>query len=321
MTHDRFPARIYPFAMTQSMRPAPDGWPLRVHDWPPEQRASARGSILFQGGRGDLIEKYLESCQHWHEQGWHLASFDWRGQGGSGRLAADPHVGHVDDFATWTADLLDFWQDWVVHTPGPHILIAHSMGGHLALRTIMEHQLRPDALVLSAPMLGFEIGPMPLTPIVKLVEWAARRWPERKAWPANEKPRLTGGGRQALLTHDDLRYADEMDWLSRHPELKLGPPSLNWLASAYRSTQWTEEAGRLEAIDMPMLILGTDDDQLVSPRAIRRFAKQIRGVQLHMYGAANGQPAAHELLRETDTIRDDVLMRIDHFLDKVAPPL
>src|SRR5256885_5327523 len=39
---------------------------------------------LFQGGRGDIFEKYLESFSHWKGQGWTITSFDWRGQGGSG---------------------------------------------------------------------------------------------------------------------------------------------------------------------------------------------------------------------------------------------
>src|SRR3546814_8207935 len=87
---------------------AADGWPLRRFDWPGDP-PSARGSILFQGGRGDIFEKYLETFAHWHNRGWSITSFDWRGPGGSGRLSADPHIGHVADFATFIADFRDFW--------------------------------------------------------------------------------------------------------------------------------------------------------------------------------------------------------------------
>jgi lysophospholipase len=310
----RFPARAYPEGMVQTNWSAPDGWPLRVHDWPADVE-KPRGSILFQAGRGDLLEKYLEACGHWHSLGWHISSMDWRGQGGSGRLAADPNVGHIDDFADWTGDLSAYWNDWVARTPGPHILIGHSMGGHLALRTMMERGIAPDALVLSAPMLGFSLGIIPIGLIVRLVSWAAGKWPERRAWPANEKPSFTGKGRQALLTHDDLRYADEQDWVKRHPELALGPPSLKWLAKAYQSTQWTEQPGRLEQLALPVLMFGTDADQLVSPVAIRRFAARIPGAELQMFGPE----AAHELLREADPVRDAVLAQIDAFLDAKAP--
>lgn len=94
--------RSYPPDSMMEMEPAADGWPLRVFRW---KSANPRGSILFQGGRGDIIEKYLESFAHWHAQGWNVAAIDWRGQGGSGRFLADPLIGHVPDFALWIDDL------------------------------------------------------------------------------------------------------------------------------------------------------------------------------------------------------------------------
>ena len=113
-----------------------------------------RGSILFQGGRGDIIEKYLESFAHWHERGWNITAFDWRGQGGSGRLSPDPHVGHATDFGAFIADLKQFWAEWAPTAPGPRVIMGHSMGGHLILRALAEGAITPDAAVLIAPMLG-----------------------------------------------------------------------------------------------------------------------------------------------------------------------
>ena len=45
---------------------APDGGRCRRMDWPQPAGAKARGSLLFAGGRGDFIEKYLEAYAHWH---------------------------------------------------------------------------------------------------------------------------------------------------------------------------------------------------------------------------------------------------------------
>src|SRR3546814_5148499 len=41
---------------------AADGWPLRRFDWPGDP-PSARGSILFQGGRGDRSEEHTSELQ------------------------------------------------------------------------------------------------------------------------------------------------------------------------------------------------------------------------------------------------------------------
>ena len=133
---------------------AADGWAVRRFD----RDGAGRGAILFQAGRADMFEKYLESFDHWHAAGWSVTAFDWRGQGGSGRLGADPHVGHCASFAPWIDDLAGFWRDWRAGRAGPAVLMGHSMGGYLALRAMVEGRVAPDAAVLVAPMLGLHFA-------------------------------------------------------------------------------------------------------------------------------------------------------------------
>ena len=152
--------RAYPQGSEISFWTAPDGWRLRRFDWP-SATTPPRGSILFQAGRGDLFEKYLEACGHWHDRGWDIEGFDWRGQGGSrdlgrglepdDRLSFDPLI---DDLAAYVAD-------WQRRTEGPHVLVAHSMGGHVALRMFAERGVALDALVLVAPMLALNTRFLP----------------------------------------------------------------------------------------------------------------------------------------------------------------
>ncbi len=308
-----FNRRAIPDGALFSHRAARDGWMLRAFDWPPTGKA--RGSILFQTGRGDMIEKWFETLAHWHTQGWHITGFDWRGQGGSGRLLADPTTGHIDDFGTWTADLAGFWADWKARMPGPHVAIGHSMGGHLILRGLMEGGIDPDAVLLSAPMLGFETKPLPVSWVAAAVRLVAAIAPERKAWHSNERPSAPNIRRRSFLTHDDARYEDELWWREQRPELVLGPPSLRWLAAAYQSTLWIAARQRLERISIPVQLIGTDGDQLVSPSAIRDFAARIPGSRLKMFDAS----VAHEIFREVDSVRMEALAVIDQFLDDKAP--
>ncbi|MEY4238324.1 MAG: hypothetical protein RL339_925, partial [Pseudomonadota bacterium] len=121
-----FNRQVIPAEATESRWIAADGRAIRRIDW---AHPAPRGAILFMNGRGDFYEKYLEAMAHWHAQGWSITAFDWRGQGGSGRLGHDPYTGHVDDFGTWIADLQAFWRDWSATAPGPRIAIGHSMGG------------------------------------------------------------------------------------------------------------------------------------------------------------------------------------------------
>ncbi|MBK5264805.1 MAG: alpha/beta hydrolase, partial [Alphaproteobacteria bacterium] len=83
-------ARTYPHGSKITCWEASDSWPLRRFDWP-VPAGGERGSLLFLTGRGDCFEKYLETFAHFHAAGWGITSFDWRGQGGSGRLSDNPH--------------------------------------------------------------------------------------------------------------------------------------------------------------------------------------------------------------------------------------
>jgi lysophospholipase len=304
--------RAIPADATMSMFPLPDGWPMRVFDRP---ATGMRGSILWIGGRGDIIEKYLESIEEWHRGGWHVSAFDWRGQGGSGRLLADPSIGHMPDFATWIDDLAAFWADWTARTPGPHVIMGHSMGGHLVLRALLERKIAPAATVLSAPMLGFTGGPLPqglAGGFASLLAWLI---PEKKAWKQGEKPGAVDARRQFYLTHDVERYADEVWWKTKDPSLALGPASWAWVAAAYRSNALIDAPGALEKLQADVLIVGTEGDKLVSSAAIHRAAERLPNVERLM----SDKTVAHEVLREIDSVRDAIMTRIATFLDRAAP--
>lgn len=304
--------RAFPPDSTISTVAARDGWPLRRVDVP--ARGGTRGAILWCGGRGDMVEKYLETLNGWADAGWTVTSFDWRGQGGSGRLSANPHVGHVTDFAVWIDDLADVVRDWQAAARGPHVVMGHSMGGHLVLRAIAERRIAPDAAVLVAPMLGFDAGVLPLAVASGATRLLARVMPPtRPAWRANEKPSLPGARRQRFLTHDAGRYADEIWWQTRDPELKLGPPSWQWLAAAYASNARLANPGVLEAVTTPMLIVATQGDKLVSAAAIRAAAARLPNATLKLFP----DTVAHEILRETDAVRDEALRDITAFLGQV----
>jgi len=306
--------RHIPAEAAESRWIAPDGWAIRRIDWPVPARP--RGSLLFLPGRADFFEKYLESLGHWHDAGWAVTALDWRGQALSGRLGTDSVTGHVDDFGLWVADLAAFWPAWQASRPGPHVLVAHSMGGHLALRAVAEGRLAPDALVLSAPMLGLITHGLPLAPF----DWVARLMcatgdPRRPAWKWSEKPGQLPADRSALLTHDAARYSDELAWREQRPGLVMGPGSWGWLRAAIASMRRLDRREALEGIAVPTFIVATSADRLVGPAAIERAARWLPHAELLRFGPE----ARHEILREADPVRDRALAAIDDFLDRAAP--
>ena len=311
MPPESFDRRAIPGSAAFSTWAASDGWPIRLLDWPQEARRKVRGSLLFANGRGDFIEKYLEADAYWHARGWDVTAFDWRGQGGSrGTIAG----GHLDSFDPLVDDLAGLIADWRARTPAPHVAIGHSMGGHLLLRTLAERRPALDAAVLVAPMVRINSGALP--------DWAAH-WTasamsafglaDHPAWEGSKMPAPAGSLRQSILTASHERYEDELWWWRKEPGFNLGAPSWGWLRAAFASSgRLTPE--RLRAIEIPVLLLGTERDRLVSPAAIRDAAATIPNAELLML-----DDAAHEILREADKVRLRAFAAIDAFLDAHAP--
>ena len=307
--------RAIPAHASESLWQAPDGHSLRQIEWPRKDGAS-RGSLLFLPGRGDFYEKYLESLEEWHRAGWQVTAADWRGQAGSGRLGDDPLTGHVSDFDVWIGDLAQYWRQWKASRPGPHVLVAHSMGGHIAMRALIEHAIDPDAVVLSAPMLGMAGPPLPLGVLHAAAKVMAGIGPRtRPAWKWSEKPGELPAHRRDLLTHDATRYEDELWWREQRPELVMGPGSWGWVERAYASTRAIERAGALESVDIPVLIVSTVNDKLVRHEACERAVRRLPHGELLVFGPE----AHHEILRETPEVRARAMAGMAQFLDKVAP--
>jgi lysophospholipase len=305
MQSQTFDRRAFPSGAALSRWAAPDGWSYRRMDWP--KRGKARGSLLFAGGRGDFIEKYLEACAWWHGQGWNVTSFDWRGQGDS--RGSDGKAG-PDDLDLMVEDLAALIEQWRASSPGTHVAVAHSMGGHLLLRTLAERGPEIDAAVLVAPMLMINSAPLPSAAAWGLSSFLSMfGMGSQPVWQQGRRPAPVGTSRQTILTASPERYEDELYWWKKHPGYNLGVPSWGWLDRAYRScAALTPE--RLAQVKLPVLLVGSERDRLVSPAAIRRASTLLPDAELLMF-----DDSGHEILREADPVRLAALERIDSFLE------
>lgn len=271
-----------------------DDWPLRTARWV----GTGRGSILFVTGRGDFFEKYAEALHDLVDAGWGVATFDWRGQGGSGRLGKTPGHGHVDDFDVLLRDLVEVFDWFHREMPAPHLSVAHSMGAHLLMRHLCGH---PEAVrrgVLLAPMVGISappLGPVLARRLAQLMVAVGRG----REWVLGAGPYGSGGERRrVLLTSDAGRYADELWWVSQDAGVATGGVTWGWLAAAFRSI------AVLRRPVTPLLVLMAETEALVDNAATRRMfpeAEMVAG-------------AAHELVRERHVVRTRVLKRIEAYL-------
>jgi lysophospholipase len=274
----------------------------------PQTRESWRGTVCLFGGWGEFIEKYFETVEDLRERGFAVATMDWRCQGGSDRLLADPGRGHVEDFAHYERDLSQFMSEIVLaNCPAPFLGMAHSMGGHILLRAALDNPNWFERLVLSAPMIDIhrELTRSPVLrfviEVLALIGFSEAFVPGGKSRPSGLDP-FEGND----LTSDKTRYERTRETIEAAPRLGLGAPTIGWLRAAQRSIMRVNAPNRAEGLQVPTLILAAGADRIVSTPMTEAFAKRARAVH---YGVIAG--SRHEILQERNEIRSQFWAAFD----------
>jgi lysophospholipase len=267
--------------------------------------AGARGHVVLLTGRTEFTEKYAEVAREFMDRGFSVVSLDWRGQGASPRLTDEPMLGHVEDFAEYRADLEALLAlPAVGMLPGPRVVLAHSIGGAIALRWLADQPGAARALILSAPMLGltFPLGLGLVAPPMARAA-VALGLGRRFAIGGGPASYLEQGFEGNVLTSDEAAFAALADFARENPHAALGGPSWRWVREAYRVME-----GLPTTPPVPTLALLGADEALVSAKAIRSLAGKPGGALVELPGAR------HEPLIETEATRAAVWRAIDGFL-------
>jgi len=275
----------------------------------------ARGTVVLLQGRNECIEKYYETIRHFTERGLWVATFDWRGQGLSDRLLKNPLRGHVHRFSDFEDDLSIFLETIVLpETRLPFCLVAHSMGALVALSMAPRLANRIERMALLAPFVELSNQSAPIS-VIRLVTRLMRMTGfGGLASGKDQFPRPFEGN---VLTTDPARYARNRTLYTKHPELRLGPPSVGWINEMLGAIGRVTSFEHLDQIKVPTLLIGAGNDKIVVPQAIENLGNHFRAGRAII---VNG--ARHELLQEADRYRIPALAAIDAFIppDQTSEP-
>lgn len=295
-----------------------DGTELRTARWRANADAGGepRGTVLLLHGRVEFIEKYAETATDWTRRGYDVVTFDWRGQGLSGgHQLSNRQRNHLDDFDILVEDLEMVADTVKARAPDrPLIMMAHSMGSLVAALHLARHPALYAAAILCSPMWGIVTTPWP--------QWAVR-------WIARIATYEGFGRRYALgqgdhdpaedefsdanpLTGDPARYRVMRDFANADPELRLGGVTYGWLAAAFRGFRQLRRAP-LEKVATPVLVLSAPNDRVVLASTHEPTAARFPKGEVALFSEGR-----HELLMETDPIRNAVWAAIDGFLARVG---
>jgi lysophospholipase len=285
---------------------ARDGKKLRYALW--DTTAPERlGTVCVFGGRGEFIEKYFETITDLRRRGFSIATMDWRSQGGSERLLKDPFKCHAEDFANSDADLRQFMTEIVLPDCGaPYYGLAHSMGGHIVLRSAQTRGCWFDGIILSSPMIAFKRtfpGMRLCSEVACLAGFGDAYVPGgdgnvwREPFENNE------------VTSDPLRYQRCRDVLDKAPELAVGSPTIGWIAAALKSIGELDALSLNNGVRVPVLIVASGNDEVVSLRSTEIFTSRLKNCA-HIVVAG----AKHEILQERDELRDQFWAAFDAYI-------
>ncbi len=297
------PAQGHSFSVTTA-----DGIVLRAARWRPTTR-KVKGTVLVVQGRAEFIEKYFETIGDLRRRGFHVVAFDFRGQGGSQRLTGNPRKGHVPRFAHYLRDLDAIVGQVLPGLPQPWFALGHSMGAAVLITAAHGRAAPFRRMVLTAPLIDIRategrVWPFLLAGAMKALGMGSSFIPGGGETSLMTKP--FAGNR---LTRDPVRYARNAELAARFPHLAIGEPTVSWLwtvmwaLKAFRAPRYPLE------VAVPTLIMAAGEDEIVSTRSTERFAARLKG------GHALIAPGArHEILNETDSIRQEFWAAFDAFV-------
>ncbi len=270
-----------------------DGVRIRMGVWP----RGGRGTVLMFPGRTECVEKYGRPAAELAAMGLASVALDWRGQGLADRPLADPMVGHVARFADYQHDLRAALAATApLGLPQPLFLLAHSMGGCIGLRSLIEG-LAVKAAVFTGPMWGIPPNPA-MVPVARAVSGAARLSRQGHRYAPGTGPAtylMTAPFEGNTLTTDREMWDWMRNQVARQPALALGGPSLHWASEAMAEGRWL---ARQPLPPVPSLVVAGRRERVVSPAAIRRLCARWPAARLMDLPGAE-----HEVLMEAPPLR------------------
>ncbi|MCR9136390.1 MAG: alpha/beta hydrolase [Alphaproteobacteria bacterium] len=268
----------------------------------------AKGTVILLQGRNETIEKYYETIRDLTATGLWVATFDWRGQGGSERLQRNPLPGYVRRFTDYERDLEQFLEEIVLPDARlPFFIVAHSTGGLIALSAAPRLSNRIERIAVTSPFIGLKddrFGQATLGFIAR----AACLIGLGGVAPSGSK-RSNQDFSRNVLTSDPERFKRNRAIYDICPEFILGGPAFRWISESLKIIDRVHQSSHLASIRIPTLLLGAGADTIVPHHMLEDMASRFRASELVTIDYAK-----HELLQEADLYRDQAMAAITAFI-------
>lgn len=286
-----------------------DGTRVRVGAYNCE--GESKGTILLMLGRFGYIERYGRVAKAFSEKGYSTAIIDWRSQGLSDRVAADPLAGHINSFSDYQQDVAVFLQAVEeLNLPKPYYLIGVSMGACIGLRAML-NDLPVSAAAFISPMWGIKMSTVQRV-VAWPLSWASKQLGMGDKYVPGESNAiyvLETPFEDNNLTHNSAMYDYWVNQAKAAPELQIGGPTMSWL---YEALAECRSLSKTKSPDVPCITFCGELDQLVDNASIKRRMARWPNGEFSMI-----RNAKHDVLTETPEVGGDVIAQIVDFFSEV----
>lgn len=259
-----------------------DGTSLATYHWPCED---ARAQVILIHGFGEHASRYEEVARAMVAAGFDTFSYDHRGHGHSSGMR-----GYIDSVDEHLDDLDAVLADADRSLGGkPRFVVAHSMGGLIALMELVGRKPKWNGLVLTSPFLKTKLK----VPAWKLLAAKAAA----KLYPALAMPSGLKGS-EAARDPEIARLYDA-------DPLNLKSARARWYIEALAAQE--RVFAKASTVELPLLLLHGERDVIADPQAsaalFPRLASKDKTLELV-------QGAFHEIFNEPPTERKAVFQRV-----------
>lgn len=246
-----------------------------------------RAVVVIVHGYGEHSGRYAHVVAVLNAHGYNVAAYDLRGHGQSGGRRGD-----VTSFDAYVNDTRQFVERVHARYPNlPLFLLAHSMGGAIAITLTLETDVKMAGVILC----GAYLKPPPILrwgiTFVRLLARFLPRLPTVRLdnWPISHDPAV-------------------IEAYQRDPLVYQGRMPLRVAAELLRIGKWLE--AHMVVVDVPLLIMHGTADSLADPDGSRQLYAQASSTDktLKLWDGFY-----HELLNEPD--KEAVLAQIIDWLN------
>lgn len=269
------------------------------------ENKNAKGTIVLIQGRTETSFKYAEQIYDFFQMGYSVFTFDFRGQGYSKHLVEEkPSYGHIDSFETYREDLREYLSQVVLpRKKGKVLAYCHSMGAAVGAFFQIKYPGSIDGFIWQSPMFDINTGPFPywfarmLVGTMDFIGLGKSLPPMQEDFKEDEKNNVTTSA---------VRRAYVFDQRVREREALIGPATAGWAFNALKVTRMIQSESH--QISVPSLIFEAGIDPYVNSGGMETVCSSVKGCQKILF-----KDGMHELYLEKDSIRAELLQRLDKF--------